>query len=1189
MHAEARETPPAQEPPQERTGLLVVHGNRAERLLELALQWNARWPLPPLEPDTWLVPSQGVGQWVRQALAAGPDGIAAGLDLRLPAQWLWQAYRALLGDAGVPATAPLDEGPLTWRLWRLLPALAGDDPQVVYRPLADYLAEDTNGRKRGQLAQRLADLYDQYQVYRPDWLADWAAGHDRVRPASGPPRTLSPADRWQAALWRAVCADAAQHTPGARFASRADIHAAFVAAARDHPASQRPPGLPRRLTVFGIAGLPPATLEALALVARWTQVLVCVLNPCRHHWADIGSDTVHGHPLLAAWGRQGRDFIALLQAHEERPVRDRFDAALQALGGRIDLFESPVSNGESNTLLAQLQDDILNGRPLVETRAQWSRVDPARDGSLRFHVCHTPLREVEVLQDQVLAALHRDPSLQPRDMLVMVPDVDAYAPLVHAVFGRVPPDDPRFVPYAVSDAANEADERLLQTLRGLLELPRGRLTTSDVLGWLELPAFSRRFGITPTDRDTLQRWLAEAGVRWGLDAAHRLRLGLAPPDDPEAYRLSWRDGLRRLWLGYALGPEDLDWHEQVPARGVSTLDAALIGRLQTLIDTLARHARALAEPATAADWVERLHALLTDCLDDPAATADAAEARALQRLRSALAAWAVEAAAAGDAPLPLPVVAEAWLARAAPPPAGQRFLGGALTFTTLMPMRAVPFRHLYLLGMHDGAYPRRQPADDFDLMAAHPRPGDRLRRHEDHYLFLEALLSARERLSVSWVGRSPVDDSVRAPSVLVGQLRDHIAAGWQLANDGAGAPGTALVDALTTHHGLQPFDDRYFQPDGPPDAPPKVEQRWFSYAREWLPRAAAPAVGGALPPWVPTDPIDTAALAQFLRHPVRACYEQRLQVRLPRQESDDPDREPFAPDGLDRWTINDAWVRTLLRQVRAGQSVDEGMREAQAVWQRAVWRGEWPSGPFGHELAGDWVEAAQRLWRVAQAFVQRHPIAEASPESLDDTLEQDGLTWRVADVLGPVARSADGTRALLLWQGSALVDGQAGRGQPKYRHAKLLDAWVRHLAHHRAGGPVQTWVVSPRGDAMLAPLDPAVAEAAWHALLRHWIAGMSSPCPLDPAAGVRYLQRVDRGDASAAWGAARDAYEGGEYRHGTRDRDPYWRLAFPDFTALAGSPHSVADSAFAHAAEALLRPLLQAVTRPPVNDAGDPA
>lgn len=1238
MHATARETTThAGSADDQPSGLLVVHGNRAEDLLALAMQWTARWPLAPLEMETWLVPSQGVAQWVRQTLAAGPHGIAASLDLRLPAQWLWHTYRVLLGEDAVSETAALDEGPMTWRVWRLLPVLCSGPDAEVYAPLARYLADDPDGRRRGQLARRLADLYDQYQVYRADWLRDWAAGHDQIGDAVGHRQPLPDDARWQAHLWRAVRQDAlagpdtgpdtapnaaADTGSPAPALSRADWHAAFVAAARRHPDQPRPAGLPRRLTVFGLSGLPPATLEALALVSRWSQVLVCVLNPCRYHWADMVPDAVwlarldahwrarqarrpgsppqlapgdtarHGHPLLAAWGRQGRDFIALLQAHEERPVRDRFDAALQALGQRVDLFASPIPAGGSGSLLAQLQDDILHGRPLHETRDLWPPVDPAQDASLRFHICHTALREVETLHDRLLAALHRDPTLQPRDILVMVPDVATYAPLVHDVFGRLPPNDPRHIPYAISDAADATGAQLVALVRGLCALPRSRLALSEVLGWLDIPAFARRFGFTAADLETLARWLGEAGVRWGLDAAHRQRLGLVAAADGAAQRLTWRDGLRRLWLGYATGPVDGQWQDHVPAHGVAPLEAPLLARLQSLLDALERHAATLETPASAAQWRQRLQALLDDCLAlDPQAP-DPAEWQALQRLRAALTEWADEAAAAGDAELPVAVVADAWLARATPAPPGQRFLAGAVTIATLLPMRAVPFRHIHILGLHDGAYPRRQPADDFDLMATHPRPGDRQRRHEDHYLFLEALLSARECLTLSWVGRSALDDRERAASVLVDQLRDHLAAGWRLAGHKGEGAGPALLEALTTQHRLQPFDAAYFQRDATDGTPPSPTQRWFSYAHEWLPSGRAPAVApcaATLPPWPHETPIDLRTLTDFLRHPARAFYRQRLRVDLTEADAPADDSEPFDTDGLTRWRIDDAWVRAAARAAWQGHDDAALLATCDTVWQRAVWRGLWPAGAVGVAQAGDWRDAVPRIGRAVRAFRARYPARAAEPVVLDERLDLDGGTLHIRDAFAPPYAAADGERAVLVCQGSALVEANGPKSGPRVRHHKLLEPWVQHLAHHRAHGPVWTWVLSPRGLYALKPLPAEVAEAAWRALATHWLHGMAAPCPLPPEVGVRMLQHLQRrdGDAASAWLEGCKRYDGDEYQAGVRDRDAYWRLAFPDFTALAGPLEQAARSPLLRAAEALLRPLMDAAVPPPHAPAED--
>src|SRR5690606_17692214 len=217
--------------------------------------------------------------------------------------------------------------------------------------------------------------------------------------------------------------------------------------------------------------------------------------------------------------------------------------------------------------------------------------------------------------------------------------------------------------------------------------------------------------------------------------------------------------------------------------------------------------------------------------------------------------------------------AEHWLAQMQDPGLSQRFFAGAITFATLMPMRAIPFRHVCLLGMNDGAYPRARQPLDFDLMGRDYRPGDRSRREDDRYLFLEALLSAREHLHVSWVGRSILDQSERPASVLVAQLRDHLAAGWRLAGrepghragdppadeaDSAREAGEQLLRALTIEHRLQPFHPAYFGAG---------DERLFSYAREW--RAAAQpgrerAMPAALPPWTFEGPLTLRLLGDFL-------------------------------------------------------------------------------------------------------------------------------------------------------------------------------------------------------------------------------------------------------------------------------------------------------------------------------------
>ncbi|MDB5858891.1 MAG: recC [Ramlibacter sp.] len=782
---------------------MVVHGNHPESLRALMVAWMDRHPLAPLENEVVLVQSNGVAQWLKLSLAAdrsdGGIGIAAALLTQLPSQFSWEAYRAVLGRDAIPPASPFDKGQLVWRLMRLLPLLLAED---AFAPLRRFLERDTDARKLHQLALRIADLFDQYQVYRADWLAEWAAGHDYID-TSRKGRVLVPAEQvWQPRLWRALLKDVG---PTGAATSRAEVHRRFLAAARAGGA--RPAGLPRRVSVFGVSSLPQQGLEVLAALANWTQVLLCVHNPCEHDWSHIVADQdllrssrirqqrrpgprgaaaeealhLHAQPLLAAWGKQGRDFIRLLDAHDDR---ESYAPRFETIGQRVDVFE----RNDGGTLLRQLQDDIRDLRPLAETRATWPAVDAAADRSLAFHVAHGPQREVEVLHDQLLAAFTADPTLRPRDVIVMVPDIATHAAHIQAVFGLVERSDPRHIPFALADRGQRQHDPLLGALEKLLALPQSRLAVSDVLDLLEVPALRNRFGITEGQLPLLHRWIAAARIRWGLHAEHRHSLDLPAGMEQN----SWAFGLRRMLLGYAVGAGEL-WDGIAPMDEIGGLDAALLGPLVRLLDALEAHWRLLADPAAPAAWGVRLRGLLHAFFQ---ADDGSDEGFTLLRLEAALQEWQEACAdAALEQPLPLAVVREHWMTRMEQGGLNQPFFAGGVTFASLMPMRAIPFRWIALLGMNDGDYPRSRVAMDFDLMGQDYRPGDRSRREDDRYLFLEALLSAREHLHVSWVGRSIRDNEERPPSVLVAQLRDHLAAGWRL--EGDEDDPKALLHALT--------------------------------------------------------------------------------------------------------------------------------------------------------------------------------------------------------------------------------------------------------------------------------------------------------------------------------------------------------------------------------------------------------
>ena len=1109
--------------------------NRLEHLLEhLAGIVRAR-PLPPLCTETIVVQSKGMERWLALQLAARL-GIWANAECPFPGALTWRMFRAALDN--VPDVSAYDPAHLQWTVMKLLPRYL---ERVEFRELRRYLQDDTDGLKRYQLSQRIADTFDQYVVYRPDWILGWEK---------------KPPPHWQGRLWNAIREEYAERAGVSLYEHRAALWQRLLAQLRraDFDTSSLPP----RLSVFGISSLPPFYMAMFDELSRHLEVNLFILNPCGEYWGLIKSDAEiarismrenpplepeeeyleTGNPLLASMGKLGRDFLDMLTEFNPR---------------EHEAFEEPAQD----TLLAQLQRDILNlhdrtqDGPQPDGEKLEKYVIRADDLSVQIHNCHSPMREVEVLHDRLSALFEAEPELTPGDVLVMSPDIETYAPLIQAVFATTP-DPARRIPFSIADRGARSENQLYEAFFLLLELAAGRLPLGEVLDLLQVPAVQERFGLGQHEVETVQDWLAATGVRWGIDAADRGAHGL-----PELDENTWRFGLQRLLLGYALpGDGETLFHGILPLDRLEGGEAQVLGAFMDFAEALFSACRTLRPARTLEEWQTVLLQLVDDFFAPRTedALVDPATQRQLQGLRGGLVQLAGQALpAAFTEQVSLPVI-KSWLARhleEGHTPSG--FITGSVTFCEMLPMRSIPFQVVCLVGLHDRAYPRVRRAPGFDLMARHPRRGDRSRRNDDRYLFLEALLSARTHWYLSYAGQSVQDNSEIPPSVLISELLQYLEGSCVVAECRSGfvtqtgaepSPPTPLPEGeelnvtarLLTRHPLQAFSRRYF--DG---SDPKL----FSYAGEYLeasstqtgPNMAEPLLPAALPAEAAPAEIHLTELLRFFRNPCRYLLENRLDIRLSEGVDVPEDAEPFALGGLERYRID----VELLDKALSVEDPEE-LAHYYPVLKAA---GVLPLGQVGsHTYAG--------LSREALAFAARlRPFLHG-------------------EILAPLDTHLNmGTQSMH----GRIVEAR-GRALVRYRPATvkpidLLGLWLHHLFLNAAGAqgyPRTSIYLGTDKGWRLPPVRDAGAQL--HRLTGLFRRGLHKPLLFFPQASFIYIEALRKQESPAlALRRAEQAWLGAQRKRGEGE-DLYYRRCFRERVPLQ-------EPAFVELAEAVYGPLLE--------------
>lgn len=1102
---------------------LTVHRSNRTEVLASHLAQVVCQPLPcALSPELLVVEGRGLERWLGQQVVRH-NGIWANVEVLLP-----RAMVERVLDLVAPASVgerPIASFEPEVALWAVADLLTGLIERPAFAPLAAYLDNARPGSPRWlELAERLARTLDDYAVFRPAWVRQWeqgtrVAGVDDDQP-------------WQPELWRALV----ERLGPLHAARRArDFFAAIRRGTIDAT------GLPPRLHLFGLTSLAPLYLHVLVAVAELSDVHLYVLSPSEAFWSDIQKNLpahlrdwragkaeadLHltlGHPLLASLGRQGRDLQRLLESLSTVDEQDDYRAARPYQKGLVDRGDdddAPPRTGRKRApasrsvrpMLQVLQDDmrLLQVRAAAGTVAEnEQRVDPLPladdDRSISIHSCHSALRELEVLRDELLTLFDDDENLVPADVAVLMPDLDTYAPVVDAVFGA--PALASKLRYTVADRGARQSLDLVEGLLRLIELGRSRFAAPDVLDLLANPALRRRFGLHGDELVRIAGWVQEAGIRWGIDGAHRKSLG-----HPDLDANTWRFGLDRLLLGFAMpGGERALFGQVLPHDDVEGSDGATLGKLLQLCDRLFALQRELGRPRPVSGWV----ALLRQALADFFAGDDEHEAEA-ELVLTALDRLAERAAAGGHAGAveidAIVTQLEAQLERGRP---AQGFLRGAITFCGTVPMRAIPFKVLALCGMNDDSFPRQDRRPGFDLMARQPLPGDRSRREDDRYLFLEALLSARQRLIITYTGRGISDNARRPPSVVVSELLDALV--------DAHAP-VGEKDALRRHlvqeHPLQCFSGRNFSP-----AAANLRSHDAAACRGALalqqPARALPAFVDRPLPAEPGGELPLADLLRFAKNPLAWFFERRLGLDLDDSDAALETDEPLELVGLPAWQVGDRLLAHAIER-------------SDPALTRQVLRagGRLPLGVSGDCALEEIEQVAQQLAQAAAPVLAGEAVDLAVDLAID----------------GGVGRRLVGTLRQVR-PGGLLQVTYSRDGGPRE-----LQAWLQHLvlcALKPRGVDLKSTLIfrgekasQPPAVVLFKPVADARAELA--ALVELYWLGCRHPLPLLPRTSWTYacwLLGGKTADANVALEKAQKTFEG-DFERAAEAGEPAVRQAF---------------------------------------------
>ena len=1062
--------------------LNYYHSNSLHQLLHVLAESIENQPRSsPFLKEVIVTSGAGMARWINLNLAR-QLGIAANVEYPLPARYIWSLAHDLL--PGVPEHDPLSRDCAAWKIFFLLPGLL---EEKSFESINEYLSSEESEVRLWSLAQRIGDVFDRYQYYRPELVRQWSSGGG---------------EDWEPLLWRQLLADGTVH--------RVQII--------DHllNALQNPVGhdLPERISLFSTNDMPPLLMEVYQALSSRTRVDIYQLSPTPEYWADLAShkelarkrlvdpQAVEywevGNSLLTAWGKQGQMMLDTL------------------LNGSAEIHQSDLGHEPSeNTLLGSIQQDIYQLREPVE---EGGRTNISPDDSLQVHVCHSPMRECQVLQDALLDYL-RDPDLEPEDILVLVPEISKYAPYIESVFHQGTDKSQPFIPWNISDISVADEHPLVRIFLQLLSLPESRFERSEILSYLDVEEIASRFGMENRVVAQVRHWFDKLNLYWGLDGKHKRHFGL-----PETEQNTWRQLEKRLFSGYALGNDDFA-DGVVPVAGIEESEAKVLGLLWRFLDRLRETAQQLVTKRTPGEWQEILNGVLDDFF------LERDQDGKVQQIRIALSEL-VDSTGDADREITLSLV-RYWLQQRLANTAGRNsYYSGGVTFCGMQPMRSVPFKVICVLGMNDQAYPRRDEHAEFDRMFQETRHGDPRKQDADRYLLLESLVSAEQKFYISYTGRDFRTNDELQPSLLVTELLSYVDRNYT--SPGPGDKAASPSRTITREHPMQAFSAGNYIPGSA-----SYNTYWCDIAKMLLQPPGEPVEEDwHAPELVAPDEelreISLQNLIRFMGHPIRYFFNARLNLYL-REEEEPEDTEPFFIDSLAAWSIKQRMVHAHLAQEQLSKAQLEG-------------EGALPHGTLGGIAFEQMKEESDPLVSSLESYTG----IELSRTAIDLQLETESGQFRLHGQVDNIY----GEQGLLHFSSG------------KFKGDRVLALWIEYLAWVGSSSDgsecCARLVCSDKSLTFSGKMKSGQAMEELGKLCQLYWQGLHAPLPLFPRASFNQVIGSDS-KARSAWNGSSYAGIGGD-----RD-DPYIDLVM---RGVWGDPLS--SEAFRQLAVQVYEPVLEA-------------